>query len=94
MQLDKWVTESCERLSVKRVDFRFTRREVRDVTGWGNTQLKVHLARLVDLEYLALHRVTKGQGFAFELVYDGEGQDGTPFLMGLLEAILSSPGAK
>ena len=31
---------------------RFTRRELREATGMGDSQLKVHLARLVDLEYV------------------------------------------
>ena len=30
----------------------FTRRQLRDVVGMGDTQLKVHLAKLVDLEYV------------------------------------------
>ena len=30
------------------------RRELRDATGLGDSQLKVHLARLVDLEHLAV----------------------------------------
>ena len=34
----------------------FTRRELRDATGLGDTQLKVHLARLVDLEHLTVAR--------------------------------------
>ena len=34
----------------------FTRRELRDATGLGDSQLKVHLARLVDLEHLSVER--------------------------------------
>lgn len=51
---------------------RFTRREVRAFTGWGDTQLKTHLARLVELEYLLTHRAERGQGFAYELLFDGD----------------------
>jgi DNA primase catalytic core len=51
---------------------RFTRKEIRDVTGWGDTQLKIHLARLADLEYLLVHR--QGTSFAYELLYDGDGK--------------------
>ena len=50
------------------------RRDVREHTGWGNTQLKVHLARLEDLEYLLVHRGGRGQSFVYELLYDGRGQ--------------------
>ena len=83
--VDAHVTAECLRLGMERKDFRFSRREVRDATGWGNTQLKIHLARLEDLEYLTVHRGTRGQGFVYELAYDGKGKDGTPFLSGLIE---------
>jgi DNA primase catalytic core len=83
--VDAHVTAECLRLSMEREDFRFSRREVRDATGWGNTQLKIHLGRLEDLEYLAVHRGSRGQGFVYELAYDGKGKDGTPFLSGLIE---------
>ena len=52
-------------------EFRFTRRELREATGWGDTQLKVHLARLAELELLLVHRAERGQGFCYELLYDG-----------------------
>jgi DNA primase catalytic core len=83
--VDAHVTAECQRLGMERKDFRFSRREVRDATGWGNTQLKVHLARLEDLEYLAVHRGSRGQGFVYELAYDGKGKDGLPFLSGLIK---------
>jgi DNA primase len=34
--------------------------------------LKVHLARLAELEYLITHRAERGQGFAYELLFDGD----------------------
>jgi hypothetical protein len=50
------VTESCKQLSIERSDHRFSRRQVREFTGWGNSQLKLHMHRLEVLEYLLLHR--------------------------------------
>jgi hypothetical protein len=64
---------------------------VRERTGLGNTQLKIHLGRLEELEYVALHQA--GRGVAYELVYDGKGKDGTPFLTGLIDLEkLGGPG--
>ncbi|MBV1777402.1 toprim domain-containing protein [Burkholderiaceae bacterium DAT-1] len=80
-----WVKSECASQSLKQADFRLTRRQVRDVTGWGDTQLKVHLARLVELEYLLAHRVSRGQGLEYELIYEGEGDAGQRFLMGLAD---------
>ena len=51
--------------------------------SWGNTQIKVHLRRLVDFEYVIVHRGGGGQRVSYELVYSGEGTDGEPFVPGL-----------
>jgi hypothetical protein len=64
-------------------DVRFTRREVREATGWGDTQLKLHLGRLESLRYLLVRR--DGTRFVYELAWAGEGEAGTPFFMGLLD---------
>jgi DNA primase len=52
-----------------REEFRFTRRDVRDYTGWGATQVRVHMDRLHEMEYLIVHRGGRGQTFLYE--YDG-----------------------
>ena len=75
----------CKRLHQTRRDFRFSRRDVRQATGWGNTQLKLHLARLQEMEYLLVHRGERGQSYVYELLYEGQGADGKPFLMGLID---------
>ena len=58
------------------------RREVREATGLGHTQLKVHLERLVELEYVLVHRGRRGQSFVTSWSYDGQGKDGRSFLPG------------
>lgn len=85
MLIDEMVSKACERMVLERSDYRFSRRQVREFTGWGNTQLKLHLHRLEELEYLLLHRGGRGQSFVYELLYDGNGKDGSPFLCGLIE---------
>ena len=64
-------------------DVRFTRREVREACGWGDTQLKLHLSRLESLEYLLVRR--DGARFVYELLWAGEGEASTPFVMGLID---------
>lgn len=91
-QVHAMVTERAEKQDLDRSDVRFTRRDVREHTGWGNTQLKVHLHRLEDMEYLLAHRGGRGQSFVYELLYDGEGDDGSAFLMGLIEPDRLAPG--
>jgi DNA primase len=55
-----------ERMASDRQDFRFSRRDVRKYTGWGATQVRVHLDRLHEMEYLIVHRGGRGQTFLYE----------------------------
>jgi DNA primase catalytic core len=65
--IDEVVTKACEEQKIERGDFRFSRRDVRQHTGWGNTQLKLHLHRLEEHEFLIVHRGGRGQTFVYEL---------------------------
>jgi hypothetical protein len=65
-------------------DVRFTRKDVREATGWSDTQLRVHLDRLTEMEYLATHREGAGGKFVYELMYDGA-CDAKPHLSGLID---------
>jgi DNA primase catalytic core len=85
--VEQMVKDSCARLGCERSDLRFRAREVREYTGWGNSQLKVHLARLVEMEYLLVHRGGRGQSFVYELLYDGGGKDGSAHLCGLIDLV-------
>ena len=75
------------RRDMRRAD---SRRDVREATGWSDTQLKVHLRRLTELEYLTVARgrdnSEHASRFVYALAYDGEGADGAPFVMGLIDA--------
>ena len=89
--LQAWVDERSSAMSLAQGEFRFTRRELRDVTSWGDTQLKLHLARLAELEYLMVHR--RGVTFEYELVYDG--RDDGRHLCGLIDVdLLDYDGAR
>ena len=83
--LKEWVGRQCGERNLERSDFHFSRRQLREAFGWGDTQLKVHLSRLLDMEYLELHRLPGQSGYFYELLYDGEGGDGSRFLSGLLD---------
>ncbi|MBT8067912.1 MAG: toprim domain-containing protein [Gammaproteobacteria bacterium] len=80
-----WVSMRCKELAMDRPDFRFTRRDVREATGWGDTQLKVHLRRLAELEHLLIHRGGRGQLYVYELLYDGNTCQDAPHLSGLID---------
>jgi DNA primase len=82
--LDRMVTEGCIKAGVERSAYRFSRRDVGAYTGWTDFQVRTHIEKLVALEYVLVHRGGRGQLFSYELLYDGHGGDGAPFLVGLI----------
>jgi len=83
--VDEMVSAECKRLAMERADFRFSRRDVRAYTGWGDTQLKIHLHRLEELEYLAVHRGGRGQSFVYELLFERADGGSKPSFPGLID---------
>ena len=83
--LDQLARQACEEQHIPRVELRLTRAEIRRHTGWSLTQVKVHLDRLAEMEYVLIHRGGRGQSFVYELLWAGEGKEGETFLMGLLD---------
>ena len=83
--IDAQVTSECTRLAIDRTEFRFTQRQVRELSGWTDFQVKTHMRKLVEMEYLIVHRGGRGQSFVYELVWRGEGEDGERFVMGLVD---------
>ena len=83
--IEQHVAGEASEQGVARERVRFTRRVLRERLGWGDTQLKVHLARLVSLELVWVHRGPHGASL-YELAWDGDSQDdGAPHLAGLID---------
>ncbi len=72
IQIQDWVRGRAERDQLQIGDMRFKRKELRDEIGWTDTMLKIHLGRLVEMEYLILHRthVRGGVGYEYVLAAD------------------------
>lgn len=81
--LDAWVREQAHASGAARADVRFTRRAVRAALGLSDTQLRVHLDRLVQLEYVRQHTGQNGSLYTYSLLFDGENETSGPQLMGL-----------
>ena len=62
----------------------FSRKEIRDLSGWSLTQVSVHLERLVALEYLALRHGRFGSAFVYEILFDLDAPE-TVAHIGLIE---------
>ncbi len=82
--VDEMVSKECERLKMGRTDYRFSRRDVRHYTGWSDAQLKRHLHKLQELEYLIVHNGGRGQSIVYELYFERPADLSEPFLPGLI----------
>ena len=80
-----WVAEQCQQEKIKQRDYRFSRKDVRAMSGWSDFQVKKHMRRLEELEYVLVHSGSRGKSIVYELLYRGEGEAGESFLMGLLD---------
>ena len=81
--IENLVKETSEKKNILQADVRFSRKQIREYSGWGDFQIRLHLQRLYDLEYLNSYQGQNGQRYVYGLEYNGEGKDGKPFLMGL-----------
>ncbi len=85
-QLKAMVQARCETEKIDPELCWFTRREVREFTGWSNTQPKVHLDRLEELEYIYPRRAgMRGSAYEYELLFDGDTETAKPQLVGLID---------
>ena len=84
--IDNLINLESRQSKVHRNLIRFTQRQLRETFGWSDNQIRHHLKRLIELEYVLAHRTGHGNGKQYELLYDGEGRDGEPFLPGLIDS--------
>lgn len=83
LMVDEMVTAECRRQKIERTEYRFSRRDVRAFTNWSDSQLKNHLARLQDMEYLIVHRGGRGQSIVYELFFEQPTEASQPMLPGM-----------
>ncbi|HHD56990.1 MAG TPA: toprim domain-containing protein, partial [Desulfobulbaceae bacterium] len=55
----------------KEKEKRFTRRDIREYSGWSDFQVKTHIKQLEELEYIYSTVGRKGKEYVYELVYTG-----------------------
>lgn len=61
----------------------FTRSEVMNHTGWCKSRLHTHLTELIEMELVVPQSAKKNSLHTYKLLYNGEGQDGRKFRIGL-----------
>jgi hypothetical protein len=83
--IESFVAECMQQRSVLRSDVRFTRRELRSRCGMSDAAIRVHLERLVAMEYVRIVAGKNGQRFEYELLFDGALERSAPQMMGLID---------
>lgn len=78
------INEMVQQERIAKHDYRFSRKTIREYTGWSDGQLKIHCHRLEELEYIINHGGKRGKAMCYELVYDGSLDTNQPHLMGLI----------
>lgn len=83
--IETLVEEQVRQQALVRTDVRFTRRELRSRCGMSDTAVRIHLERLVAMEYVRLAVGRNGQRFEYELLFDGELGASVPQMIGLID---------
>lgn len=73
-QIHFMVIGHCQAHNVAPGQYVFTRRDIREATGWTEWQVRTHAKELEDLEYLKARTGTWGREYVYELTWD-EGAD-------------------
>jgi hypothetical protein len=75
-----YVKGICEQNELGQQDVLFSRRELREFLRISDTVLRKHISRLVELEYLVVHRGKRGSSYVYELVYNYDEKFAPPSL--------------
>jgi DNA primase len=84
-RIHEMVENACDQQGLDRTDYRFSRRDIRAYIGGGHSQLAVHLRRLEELEYLLVHKGSRGRSYLYELLYEKPADDHQRVATGLID---------
>jgi DNA primase len=76
--------------NAKPEEYHFTRRDIREYSGWSDFQIKTHIRQLEELEYIYAVAGKKGKEYVYELLVsdkteNGQADEDKPFLAGLTD---------
>lgn len=90
--LDEMVEKTAERHKKdgdehipKRTSITFSRRDIREFSGWAHTRVHRYLKELIELEYVIQDSGRNGSVCRYRLAYEGQGKDGERFMLGLTD---------
>ena len=69
------VKEISEKENIPLDSVYFTRRMIREYTGWTDWQVRAHIRQLEDLEYIHVRIGAMGKEYAYSLYYQGQAEE-------------------
>jgi len=84
--IEALVERQTKERAIARSDVRFTRRELRAACGMSDAAIRVHLDRLITMEYVRTVAGRNGLRFEYELLFDGDLDRSAPQMIGLIDA--------
>jgi len=79
------VTARCNKKKTRAEEYHFTRRDIREFSGWSDFQVKTHIKQLEELEYVFAVLGRKGKEYVYELLLTEEISDDRSVLIGLTD---------
>jgi DNA primase catalytic core len=79
------VMEHAKQQQIPRHEVRFTRRQLRERAHMSTAAIRVHLDRLVEMEYVRPAAGRNGLRFEYELLFDGELHSSASQMIGLID---------
>jgi len=79
------VLSRCRENKTKPCEHHFTRRDIREFSGWSDFQVKTHIRQLEELEYVFAVIGRKGKQYVYELIITEEISNDRPILVGLTD---------
>mgnify|MGYP006290284627 CR=1 FL=1 len=68
-----------------RTSITFSRRDIREFSGWAHTRVHRYLKELIELEYVIQESGRNGSMCRYRLAYEGQGKNGERFMLGLTD---------
>jgi DNA primase len=79
------VLNKCKKDKTKSCEYHFSRRDIREFSGWSDFQVKTHIKQLEELEYVFAVIGRKGKEYVYELLLTEEISNDRPILVGLTD---------
>ena len=85
--IKKLIREKIEATEERQEALSFSRRELRDQTGWSEFQVRMHLERLDSMEYVAKRSGKQGRLYKYELLTDAK-EETKAYHIGLIDTAI------